>query len=133
MQADTSRHFEALAAALTPAQAQAVRAIVDRVVPGADVRVFGSRATGLARPFSDLDLLFVQPARLTWLQRADLRDQFEASDLPFRVDVVETEALASGMAERAISESVSLRDLQGNQQPSPPAAQCRTRSRPGST
>ena len=111
MQADTSRHLEALAVVLTPAQAHSVRAIVESVTPGAEVRVFGSRATGRARPFSDLDLLFVQPARLTWLQRADLRDQFEASDLPFRVDVVETEALASGMAERALSESVALRDL----------------------
>ena len=96
---------------LTPAQAHRVRAIVESVTPGAEVRVFGSRATGRARPFSDLDLLFVQPARLTWLQRADLRDLFEASDLPFRVDVVEAEALAGGTAERVIRESVSLHDL----------------------
>lgn len=97
--------------ALTPAQAQTVCGILDRVVPGAEVRVFGSRAAGRARPFSDLDLLFIVPARLSWLQRADLRDQFEASDLPFRVDVVEAEGLASGMAERVASESVALRDL----------------------
>lgn len=97
--------------ALTPAQAQTVRGILERVVPGAKVRVFGSRAAGRARPFSDLDLLFVEPARLSWLQRADLRDEFEASDLPFRVDVVEAEGLASGMAERVASESVALRDL----------------------
>lgn len=73
--------------------------------------MFGSRAAGRARPFSDLDLLLVEPARLSWLQRADLRDQFEASDLPFRVDVVEAGSLASGMAERVASESVALRDL----------------------
>jgi uncharacterized protein len=97
--------------ALTPAQAHTVRCILERVVPGAKVRVFGSRAVGRARPFSDLDLLFVEPARLSWLQRADLQDQFEASDLPFRVDVVEAEGLASGMAERVASESVALRDL----------------------
>lgn len=97
--------------ALTPVQARTVCGILDRVVPGAEVRVFGSRAAGRARPFSDLDLLFIEPARLSWLQRADLRDQFEASDLPFRVDVVEAEGLASGMAERVASESVALRDL----------------------
>ena len=111
MQADASPPLQTHAVALTPTQAQAVRAIVDRVVPGADVHVFGSRTTGRARPFSDLDLLFVQPPQLTWLQRADLRDLFEASELPFRVDVVEAEALAGGMAERVNSESVSLRDL----------------------
>jgi predicted nucleotidyltransferase len=75
------------------------------------VSVFGSRATGRARPFSDLDLLVVQPERLSWAQRADLRDLFEARDLPFRVDVVEAEALPEGMAERVAGESVSLRDM----------------------
>ena len=97
--------------ALTPAQAQTVRSILERVVPGAEVRVFGSRAAGRARPFSDLDLLLVEPARLSWLQRADLRDLFEASDLPFRVDLLEAAGLASGMAERVASEGVALHDL----------------------
>ena len=60
---------------------------------------------------SDLDLLVVEPSRLSWAQWADLRDRFEASDLPFRVDVVEAEGLPSGMTDRVASESVSLRDL----------------------
>ena len=97
--------------ALTQDQARTVRSIFDRVIPGAQVRVFGSRATGQARPFSDLDLLIVQPTQLSWAQRADLHDQFEASDLPFRVDVVEAKALPDGMAGRARSESVALYDL----------------------
>lgn len=70
-----------------------------------------ARARPGARPFSDLDLLLVEPARLSWLQRADLRDLFEASDLPFRVDLVEAAGLASGMAERVASEGVALHDL----------------------
>lgn len=109
MQADAAPALRTVA--LTPAQVRTVRSIVDRVLPGAQVNVFGSRATGRARPFSDLDLLLVQPARLSWAQRADLHDLFEASDLPFRVDVVEVEALPVGMASRVASESVSLRDL----------------------
>lgn len=88
-----------------------MRSILDSVIPAAQVRVFGSRATGRARPFSDLDLLIIQPARLSWLQRADLCDRFEASDLPFRVDVVEVDALPRGMAERVSGESISLQDL----------------------
>ena len=98
-------------AALTADQARSVRSIVDSVIPAAQVRVFGSRATGRARPFSDLDLLIVQPVRLSWSQRADLCDRFEASDLPFQVDVVELDALPHGMAKRVSGESVSLRDL----------------------
>ena len=68
----------------------------------------GSRATGKARPFSDLDLLVTQPPKLNWAQRAALRDGFEASRLPFRVDVVESAGLTSGVADRIRSERVDL-------------------------
>ena len=95
--------------ALTEAQARTVCAIIDRVLPGAEVWVFGSRATGRARPFSDLDLLLTQPRSLSWLQRADLRDAFEASDLPFKVDVVEADGLSGGVRDRVNAERVLLR------------------------
>ena len=110
MQADDtgSQALPAAALALTDAQARTVRAIIDRVLPGAEVWVFGSRATGRARPFSDLDLLVTQPRTLNWSQRATLQDGFEASDLPFKVDVVEAEGLSGGIAERALSERVLL-------------------------
>ena len=85
-----------------------VRDIVERVVPGAEFGVFGSRATGRARPYSDLDLLLIRPNRLTWAQRADLQDAFEASDLPFCVDVVEASTLAPAVAERVYQEMVSM-------------------------
>jgi len=95
-------------ALLSAVQRQLVREIVQRVVPGAEVRVFGSRATGRARPFSDLDLLFLEPPRLSWQQRADLADAFEASELPFRVDVVEADALAGALRERVLQEMAPL-------------------------
>ena len=94
--------------ALSLAQCQLVRRLLDAVLPGATVKVFGSRATGQARPYSDLDLLLLNPARLTWQQRADLRDAFEASDLPFRVDLVDAAGLAPGMAQRVLAEALAL-------------------------
>jgi uncharacterized protein len=96
--------------ALTPAQTRTVCRILGHVIPGAEVQVFGSRATGRARPFSDLDLLVVNPSRLSWAQRADLHDLFEASDLPFLVDIVEVSALAHGMADRVRSECILISD-----------------------
>jgi predicted nucleotidyltransferase len=93
---------------LTPTELHTVRSIVEAVIPGAQVRVFGSRSTGTARPFSDLDLLVVDPVQLSWRQRAGLRERFEASALPFRVDVVEATGLSEGMAERVWLESVPL-------------------------
>jgi uncharacterized protein len=82
--------------------------LIDRVVPDAEVWVFGSRATGRVRRGSDLDLLFDRPARLTWQQRADLHDAFEASSLPYRVDLVERASLAADLVERVLSERVLL-------------------------
>ena len=96
------------ALALSESQARTLRSIVDRVLPGAEVWVFGSRATGRARPFSDVDLLITRPATLTWAERAELSEAFEASDLPFRVDVVDAAGLAPGMAERVAAEKVAL-------------------------
>ena len=93
---------------LTDAQLRLVRQIVQAVLPDAEVWVFGSRSAGRARPFSDLDLLFMRPARLGLRERAALRERFEASTLPFRVDLVDGDGLAPGMAQRVTAQSQRL-------------------------
>ena len=105
----------AQAIALTTAQKAEVCQILHTVLakhtasePPLQAWVFGSRATGRARPFSDLDLLITEPPSLSWRERADLRDAFEASDLPFRVDVVEAALLAEAMALRVMGERLVL-------------------------
>ena len=95
----------ASAIGLSTWQQALVLQMIDSVAPGARVAVFGSRATGRARPFSDLDLLLLEPAQLSWAPRADLRDAFEASELPFSVDVVELNSLAPGMRQRVLNEA----------------------------
>lgn len=70
--------------------------------------VFGSRATGRARPFSDVDLLLLEPAQLGWQQRVELLDALESSDLPFRADVVEAANLPEALRVRIQRESVLL-------------------------
>ena len=94
--------------ALSVEQRDLVRSIVAALLPGARVSVFGSRATGRARPHSDLDLLLHEPAALNLTQRAALRDAFEASALPFRVDVVVEGELEPGYRERVLGEAVPL-------------------------
>ncbi|HEV7997403.1 MAG TPA: nucleotidyltransferase domain-containing protein [Stellaceae bacterium] len=51
--------------------------------------VFGSRASGRARPLSDLDLAIDAGRRLTLDEIAELAEAFTESDLPYRVDVVD--------------------------------------------
>jgi predicted nucleotidyltransferase len=60
-----------------------------RHLPNRQVRAFGSRATGRAWCYSDLDLLVMGSVPIPDLTLASLRADFEDSDLPFRVDVLE--------------------------------------------
>lgn len=73
-------------------QLQQVRDIVRRHVPGGEAFAFGSRTSGRAKKFSDLDLMIKAPGGLPWRTCAALRESFEASDLPITVDVVDWDA-----------------------------------------
>jgi hypothetical protein len=84
---------------LSPAERALVRGIVQAALPGARISVFGSR---------DLDLLLHEPATLTLAQRAAPRDPFKASELPFQVDLVALDELATGYRERVLGEAVGL-------------------------
>lgn len=48
--------------------------------------LFGSRATGTARRFSDIDLLYKD--NIPSLVISNLREAFEESNLPFFVDII---------------------------------------------
>lgn len=93
---------------LTALQRETVVSIVRQCLPGAQALVFGSRATGRCRPTSDLDLLFVKPDAIDWHARARLHDAFDASELPFRVDVVAWADLAPSYRARVQGEARPL-------------------------
>ncbi|WP_126443810.1 nucleotidyltransferase family protein [Sulfuricystis multivorans] len=64
-----------------------VRRILADHLPGREVRIFGSRARGRAKPYSDLDLM-IMGEPVDDHTRAALALDFEESDLPFRVDLL---------------------------------------------
>ena len=51
--------------------------------------MFGSRATGRARRYSDIDLAIDAGRPLTLHELAGLSEAFSDSDLPYRVDLVD--------------------------------------------
>ena len=90
-----------------------VMAILDRYVPDREIRAIGSRVTGSAKCFSDLDLVIGGPSSLDLATLARMREDFEESSLPFVVDVVEW-ATASDSFRRLIdAQAVLLRPARG--------------------
>jgi type I restriction enzyme S subunit len=74
---------------LKPEYLAMVRDILATHVPGMEVRIFGSRAIGPAKPHSDLDLALIGDGKVDFGTMARLKDAFSESDLPFRVDVLD--------------------------------------------
>ena len=78
--------------------------------PGSAAWVFGSRATGRARPFSDLDLAIDAGRRLTLDELATLSEAFSESDLPYKVDVVDWQGIDERFRQMIMAERVELGD-----------------------
>ena len=77
---------------LKPAERRLVQDLISAHLPGVKVWAFGSRVTFKARPDSDLDLVaFAGTDRKAAL--ASLREAFEESSLPFRVDLLNWDEL----------------------------------------
>ena len=74
---------------VAPLHLEMVRGILRQHVPEREVRVFGSRVQGGAKAYSDLDIVVLGAEALPSEILFAMHEDFEASDLPFRVDVVD--------------------------------------------
>lgn len=74
---------------LNPTHRDIVCDILNRLVPHYDVWAFGSRVTGKAKPYSDLDIAIITQQPLDLSTSAALAEAFAESDLPYKVDVVD--------------------------------------------
>ena len=63
-------------------------------VSSCEVRVFGSRIKQTAKEWSDLDIAVVAVSKLEQDILYGLREAFEESDLPIRVDVLDWHAIS---------------------------------------
>ena len=95
---------------LAPHHLETVKRILAEHLPDSEVRAFGSRATWTAWEYSDLDLAVVSPEPLDWDRRARLREAFEESDLPIRVDIVDWESLSDGFRQTIVGDCVVLQE-----------------------
>ena len=71
---------------LNEEQHKTILELLQRYLPGTEAWAYGSRVKFTATPKSDLDMVvFTKPGQ--YLDVADLKEAFEESDLPFRVDL----------------------------------------------
>lgn len=78
---------------VSPEDLSKVKAILKTFIPSLSVGVFGSRVTGKARKYSDLDLVVFTKKELDFDIYAALKNAFSESDLPFKVDLVDLASL----------------------------------------
>ena len=64
-------------------------AVLAQFIPEREVRAFGSRIIDKASRFSDLDLVIMGDERILYDTIADIREAFEESDIPYKVDILE--------------------------------------------
>lgn len=84
------------APALTPGELAEVQAILAaHLPPGVAVGVFGSRAGGTPKPWSDLDLVLEGDGPLPLALLASLAEAFDESALPWKVDLVDRRAVSA--------------------------------------
>jgi uncharacterized protein len=74
---------------------ETIKKILAEFVGGCEVRAFGSRINGASKEHSDLDLAVVGNGKLNRRTKMLLREAFEDSDLPFRVDVIDYNAVSN--------------------------------------
>ena len=92
---------------ITAGQRKVILALLDKHLPNTTAWVYGSRAKGTARPQSDLDMVvFTKPEQSD--QVIELREAFEESDLPFRVDLFVWDALPENFRPQVTAEHVVL-------------------------
>jgi uncharacterized protein len=91
---------------LAPAHRSLLLDIFQQHAPSATLYAFGSRANGLAKPHSDLDILLDVKGAMPMLQRACLRMALEDSDLPMRVDWHVLQEVPEYLQKQALAENI---------------------------
>lgn len=88
---------------------QTVKDILFSVIPKDAYKayIFGSRATGNARKFSDIDI-GIEGAKLSIETYFNLKDAFEESDIPYTIDIVEMNETSESFQQVARQKVINL-------------------------
>lgn len=82
--------------------------ILNKYLPSVEVKAFGSRVTGKAKQFSDLDLVIMSHEPIPIETLNEFKFAFSDSDLPILVDVVDWSAITDEFREKIKDQCVAL-------------------------
>jgi predicted nucleotidyltransferase len=86
-----------------------VRAVLRQHLPsGTRAFVFGSRAQGTARPYSDLDLALEWRLSISLDVVGGMAEALSESDLPYRVDIVDLSTVEPAFRARIEADAIPL-------------------------
>ena len=94
---------------ITDEQREIIQLLIKKYLPDTLVWAFGSRVQYKAKKESDLDLAaFIKPEQNS--DFFELKDAFEESDLPFRVDLLDWNKIPENFKENIEAEYMVIQD-----------------------
>ncbi len=80
--------------------------LLDALFPGVKIYLFGSRARGTAKPFSDTDLAIDTGKKLNFLEISKARNVLEGLNLPLMIDVVDMNTIPDDLHTTILQEGI---------------------------
>ena len=69
--------------------AEKIKEVIYTQLPNCEIRVFGSRSKGTAKPYSDIDIALFTAEAIDEKIMGKIETAFENSDIPIRVEVLD--------------------------------------------
>lgn len=93
---------------MSEGQLALIHEILAKWLPAHEVRLFGSRARGTPKAYSDLDLVIMGDTPTPLSTMGQLHEAFANSDLPWRVDLVDWADTSADFRVHIASHSIPL-------------------------
>lgn len=75
----------------------------------ATIYLFGSRVNNTAKKYSDLDIALDNGTKITLEQLANIKDNFDTSDLPYPIDIVDLNNIDDNFKKVVLSNCIALK------------------------
>lgn len=113
---------------LNPKHLVTIQHILSVHIPECEVRAFGSRVKWTAEDYSDLDLVAIGKKPLGARRMRQLKEAFEESDLPIRVDVLDWHTISDAFKDVIGEEYEVIKDRKSDERCDQPRNSCNNQS-----